>query len=196
MLIQINSGKGPMECEYAVYLYANALLKEIKDLKVITYNSKQKNTYQSIVLQSNSDLSYLQGSVKWICESPFRKHHKRKIWFIDVSIMKEEKLLNNVGEIKYEMIHSRGKGGQHVNKSSTAIRAIHVDSGISVMCDEERSMILNKKVAYYKLICKLQNELKQNNRQIEYDNWNAHNLIVRGNPYRIYKGLNFELVKN
>lgn len=133
MLIQINSGQGPKECEYACYLYYQELLKKHPNLKEVVSHYSQKECLQSIVLESREDLSDLQGTVQWICESPFRPHHKRKNWFIDVSILEDESDIEDIDNIRYEVFRSQGKGGQNVNKVSTAIRAIHMPTGISVI---------------------------------------------------------------
>lgn len=92
MLIQINSGKGPKECELACALYLNELMNEY-DLTIIECKYSDSKCIQSVVLYSEDDLSFLEGTVQWICESPYRKHHKRKNWFIDVSVLKEKKKL-------------------------------------------------------------------------------------------------------
>ena len=194
MLIQINSGVGPKECERACYLYCKELMKELPDLKIIEMKQTDKGCCQSILLYGEEDLSYLQGTVQWICESPFRKHHKRKNWFIDISVFEEEQLIGNTDDISYEVVHSRGKGGQNINKVATAVRATHLPTGISVIAMDQRSQLQNKKLATLRLIEKLESDVSKVNHMIQYQNWNRHNLIVRGQPYRVYKGENFKLI--
>ena len=90
MLLQISSGQGPVECEYAVGLLFASLQKEYPDVELIYANpTKEKECYKSIMFSSIQDLSKLDGSVQWVCKSPFRPHHKRKNWFVDVSVIPE-----------------------------------------------------------------------------------------------------------
>ena len=195
MLIQINSGKGPLECEMAVQLFLHQLMKEVDDIQILSIKRRNAQCVLSVILETKSDLSYLEGSIQWICKSPIRKHHKRQNWFIDVSILKENIPCDLVNDIRYEVIHSRGKGGQNVNKVATGIRAIHLPTNTTVVCMEERSQHMNKQKALQKLMEKLKLQNQQQNLSIDYENWNQHNQIIRGNPIRIYKGLDFNRMK-
>ena len=196
MLIQISAGKKPpKECEYACYLLLQELRKEFPTIKIVLTNYSSKECLRSAVLFIEEDLSYLVGTVQWICKSPFRPNHGRKNWFVDISILKERIEYSNPSDIKYEAIHSSGKGGQHVNKSSTAIRATHIPTGISAVSMDERSQLQNKKMAYYRLVEKLNDMESNQNKRIEYDNWNNHNQLIRGNAIRVYQGKGFKRIK-
>ena len=88
MILQISSGQGPVECELAVGKLFSSLQKEFPDIEKIYENpASEKGCYKSIMFSACEDLSFLDGSVKWICVSPFRPHHKRKNWFADVSVI-------------------------------------------------------------------------------------------------------------
>lgn len=90
MIIQISSGQGPVECELAVSKLLEALQLEYQDIEVLSARkSKTDNCYTSVLFSTGEDLSFLEGSIQWICQSPFRPHHKRKNWFVDVSIIPE-----------------------------------------------------------------------------------------------------------
>lgn len=194
-MIQVSSGQGPKECERACYLYYKELLKEIPSLEVVSINEQKDRCIKSVILYSTEDLSYLEGSVQWICQSPFRLHHKRKNWFIDVSILQERFRFDKIDDIKFEVYRSSGKGGQNVNKVSTAIRAIHIPTGISAVSMDQRSQLQNKKIAYIRLIEKINQMNKKVNQKIQYDNWNEKNLLIRGNPVRVYKGEKMKRVR-
>lgn len=196
MLIQISAGQGsPKECELACYLFYKELLTEFPNLEVVSTNFSDKQCLKSAVFYSEKDLSFLEGSVQWICQSPFRENHKRKNWFINVSILQEKFRFDKDDDIRYEAFRSSGKGGQNVNKVSTAIRAIHIPTGISVVSMDQRSQIQNKKIAYLRLMKKIDEKNSSINKVIQYENWNKHNQLKRGSPIRIYKGLNFEREK-
>ncbi len=47
------------------------------------------NCYQSVLMRADEDLSHQEGAVRWVCRSPYRPGHKRKNWFVDVSLWGE-----------------------------------------------------------------------------------------------------------
>lgn len=195
MIVQISSGQGPAECELAVGKLFNSLKKEFPDIKEISSHvSRFSGCYTSIMFETESDLSHLEGTIQWICQSPFRPNHKRKNWFVDLSIIPEKKIICTDRNVRFERFHCGGKGGQNVNKVETGVRLVHIPTGITVTSTSERSQLLNKKDALEKLSVIL------NEKQIEQDNlqisaaWMEHNKIVRGNPVRVYKGNSFKLV--
>lgn len=90
MIIQLSSGQGPAECELAVSKLFKSLQKEYPDIEILSsHASKTEGCCSSILFTTDCDLSFLEGSVQWICQSPFRPYHKRKNWFVDVSVISE-----------------------------------------------------------------------------------------------------------
>ena len=192
MRVQISSGQGPAECGLAVGLFYRQLQKEGRDIRLIqSVRAKGDKGYSSILFETEEDMRELEGSVLWICRSPFRPKHRRKNWFIDVSIIKEDIKIDNTNDIRYEVFRSSGKGGQNVNKVSTAIRAIHIPTGIVTVSMDQRSQLQNKKIAYLRLLEKIDETSSSINKSIHYLNWVKHNQIERGNPIRVYKGMKF-----
>ena len=152
MIVQISSGQGPQECELAVSKLYNELKKEYPDIKELSsHSSRFSNLYTSIMFETEADLSELEGTVQWICQSPFRPNHKRKNWYVDVSIIPEQEIICTDKDIRFERFHCGGKGGQNVNKVETGVRLIHIPTGITVTSTAERSQLLNKKDALEKL---------------------------------------------
>lgn len=195
MIIQISSGQGPVECELAVSKLLTALQKEFSDIEVLSkHTSKTKDCYTSIIFSTENDLSHLEGSIQWICQSPFRPNHKRKNWFVDVSIIPEVENICTDQEIRMERFHCGGKGGQNVNKVETGIRLIHIPTGIVVTSTAERTQQLNKKDALNKLNIILKEKTKLAKQKQINTAWQEHNKIVRGNPVRIYTGSEFKQV--
>ena len=193
MIVQLSSGQGPSECELAVLKLYEALKKEYPDIEFLSaHEAREKGCYTSIIFTTERDLSDLEGSIQWICRSPFRPNHKRKNWFVDVSIIPEMENICKDQDIRFERFHSGGKGGQNVNKVETGERLIHIPTGITVTSTSERSQYANKKDALEKLnVILSQRELAEKQKQVN-SAWREHTKIVRGNPVRVYEGEGFK----
>lgn len=199
MIIQLSSGQGPAECELAVSKLSEALLKEFASLELLSvHKSRFSDGYTSVCLYSEEEVdAKLQGTVQWICQSPLRPHHKRKNWFVDVSVIEDCQEFEKLDEkdIRFERFHCGGNGGQNVNKVETGVRLIHRPTGIAVESTAERSQLLNRKDAMRKLKLILKERELEAQRKLDNDKWKEHNSLVRGNPVRVYKGMTFKQIK-
>lgn len=192
MRIQISSGQGPAECELAAELFYRQLQKEIGDIRMVqcVKGSKAKG-FSSVIFETEEDMSSLEGSILWVCKSPYRPKHKRKNWYIDVSILENMPKLTQELKLRFETFRSGGKGGQNVNKVETGVRVIHIPTGISVVSTEARSQHMNKKLAVNRLCDILAERNMESGRKEKELAWLEHNRLERGNPVRIYEGGNF-----
>jgi len=197
MRLQISSGQGPTECELAVGKFLNSIIKEFKDIVVLEKVKGQNNgTYKSVIISTNKDLKLLDGSIKWICESPYRPKHKRKNWFIQVSIISDvkEKELDEK-YIRFETFRCQGNGGQNVNKVESGVRVIYKPLNLITESTEERTQLMNKKIALKKLKLIIENINRDSKRNNKIECWKENMAIERGNAIRVYTGMNFTLGK-
>ena len=195
MILQISSGMGPVECRVAVGGIYRAMKNEYEDIELITATKGEiDGSYSSVIFSTDLDLSSLEGTMEWICKSKYRPGHKRKNWFVDVSIIHETEMIDEEitpDKIRIEKFHSGGPGGQNVNKVETGIRIIHVPTGITVSSTRERSQMMNKKDALRKLSAVLNHTNLSGKDRQKNEAWSKHAQIVRGNPVRVYEGEEF-----
>lgn len=191
MRIQISSGQGPEECELAVGLFYQALRREVEGIQLVSGVKGRRGGFSSVVLEAEADLSGLEGSVLWVCKSTLRPGHKRKNWYIDVSILEEIPRTSKEMQVRFETFRSGGKGGQNVNKVETGVRVVHIPTGIAVVSTEARSQHMNKQIALNRLCDILADRDLQCARREKELAWMEHNRLERGNPVRIYEGREF-----
>lgn len=195
--IQITAGRGPVECARVVTLVARELLKEIPDLQITDYEPHNlvDGCFMSMTLATDATLpdslfKEWHGTIQWrSTKNPYRPTHKRSNWFVGVNIFAEVELQHiDESDIVYETCRSGGKGGQNVNKVETAVRAIHIPSGLSVRCSDQRSQLQNKTIARERLLLKLH---EQNNKMVATSKslqWRNHDSLERGNPVKKFSG--------
>jgi peptide chain release factor len=201
--IQLTAGRCPEECAWVVY----KVLREIKEeadvlgLQIDILDSvrgEERDTLKSALLsiEGNGIETFLEsweGTILWIGQSPYRKSHKRKNWYIGVNRLTMPKPTEfSENDIKFETTRSSGPGGQNVNKVETAVRATHLPSGLSVLASEERSQRRNKSLAVSRLYDMLKHIEDKKHSDAERDRWLNHWDLERGNPIRTYVGEGFK----
>jgi len=206
-ILQITSGRGPAECCWVVAQVVKHLLDDAKDTgikaKVIhRVKGPENGTLYSAAVQLDGDsldafIKNWNGTIQWIGQSQYRKLHKRKNWFVGVSMIEvdDDGFELNQKDLKFDAIRSGGPGGQHANKVSSAIRVTYIPTGVAVLASDQRSQVQNKKLAIKRLAIALQLEKDNQASKSAQDNWQNHNELERGNPVRVFSGHKFKQKK-
>lgn len=157
----------------------------------------------TILIEGKYAYGYLKsenGIHRLIRISPFDNSNKRHTSFAAVEIIPEikessfTKIKND--EIKIDTFRAGGAGGQHVNKTETAVRITHIKTGLVVTCQNERSQHQNKELAIKILSSKVFEINKIDNRKKIDDIRENHKKIEWGNHIRSYVFMPYTLVKD
>ena len=202
--LQITAGRGPDECSWVVSRVVEAMTKEASAhgchmhiLEVIPGSRPDLFKSALIAIEGEDISTFLAqwaGTIQWIGKSQFRPNHKRKNWFVGVTpYPAPEEIKSNRHEFRFETMRSSGPGGQHVNKTASAVRVTHVPTGIHAIAQEERSQHRNRKLALSRLLEKLHHQNQAAQSKLRQTIWDGHNELERGNPVRLYEGTDFKL---
>lgn len=203
--LQITANTEPAECCLAVKKVLERVQQEAQqakvDFKLLDANpGPVSGTLRSVLLSldSGDDCASAQqlaqrwcGSLLWICESPYRPAHKRKNWFLGCAVYVPAPPLPE-SETRYEATRASGSGGQHVNKTDSAIRATHIATGLSVKVQTERSQHANKRLAAQVPATKLAEKAEAVQSNDKAERRMQHHQTERGNAKRVFVGAAFK----
>lgn len=205
-LLQLTANTGPEECCLAVRKALAQLLRECEAAAVRVelmeqVDSERPGNLRSVLLALEGEGAAAVarrwcGSLLWICASPYRPRHARKNWYIGGAVFDAEEAGDAAGELddadlRYEAVRASGPGGQHVNKTDSAVRATHVPSGLSVKVQTERSQHANKRLARALLAHKLATQADEAAGAERRQRWRQHQNVERGNAARTFVGERF-----
>lgn len=203
ILLQLSSAQGPEECCLAVKkaldrLVNDAARQDVALTLLETESGKYPDTLRSALVSLEGPHAQALsddwcGTLQWICTSPYRPNHRRKNWYIGVGRFYVHEEVQS-DEIHFETLRSSGPGGQHVNKTDSAVRATHLASGISVKVQSERSQHANKRLACLLIAHKLEQRQQAQGAELKSQRRMLHHQIERGDPVRTFKGMNFSVV--
>lgn len=199
-ILHISSGQGPKECRWCVERLGEAFGREAAAIGLACSVLEVTEDCASMLLKvEGSDVeafvSERIGTTRWIGTSPFRPTHKRKNWFIGVRKAPDPSDIAGFDErdISYQAIRASGPGGQHVNKTDSAIRAVHGPSGLSCVSQEQRSQFANKKTARLKSALMLEELRETQEGKVDAQLRKQNQQVERGNAVRVYQGPKFKL---
>ena len=208
-ILKLNAGAGGTEsCDWAAMLYrmyTRWAERKGFSIEVLDYLDGDEAGTKSVTFQINGENAYgylksEKGVHRLVRISPFNAQGKRQTSFVSLDVMPdiEENLDVEIDEddIRVDTYRSSGAGGQHINKTSSAIRITHIPPGIVVQCQNERSQFQNKDKAMQMLRAKLYLLQKELNAEKLSDIRGEIKDIGWGNQIRSYVMQPYTMVKD
>lgn len=208
-ILRLNAGAGGTEsCDWAGMLYrmySRYAEKKGFSVEVLDYLDGDEAGIKSVTFQVNGINAYgylksEKGVHRLVRISPFNAQGKRQTSFVSLDVMPgiEEDLDVDINDddLRIDTYRSSGAGGQHINKTSSAIRITHIPTGIVVQCQNERSQFQNKDKAMQMLKAKLFLLKKEENAEKLSDIRGDVKEIGWGNQIRSYVMQPYTLVKD
>ncbi len=208
--LEINTGVGGVDaCDFSEMLL-NMYIKwaEKKNIKyeIIEINKDDVAGIKSGIIKIKTRNAYgllknERGIHRLVRQSPFNSASKRQTSFtsVDVYPVVDDTINIEINEkdLKIEVCRASGAGGQHVNKTDSAVRILHIPTGIATECQEQRSQHQNKEEAMrmlksklYQLELKKKEEQKMQNNLAKGDNgWGSQVRNYVLHPYKLVKDL-------
>ena len=208
-ILTLHAGAGGTEscdwCGMLYRMYSKWADKKGFSMEVLDYLDGDEAGIKSVTVQINcmNAYGYLKsekGVHRLVRISPFNAQGKRQTSFVSCDVMPdiEEDVDVEINEedLRIDTYRSSGAGGQHINKTSSAIRITHLPTGIVVQCQNERSQHMNKDKAMQMLKAKLYMLKQQENAEKLSDIRGEVKEIGWGNQIRSYVLQPYTMVKD
>lgn len=203
-VLLVSSGDGPGECRQAVAHLLRLLEKDASRQGVsldISERQAEHGPASAIVVLGGAGAEALsrafEGTVLWRCPSSIRPRHKRKNWFVEIFRLDQPREIERLdpGDVEIQFMRAGGPGGQHQNKTESAVRARWRDPQgrmFSVVARDERSQHRNRKLAIARLQALVDADASEAAQSRQGGQHKLHHQVTRGAPHRVFLGPDFK----
>lgn len=199
----VSSGNGPGECRQAV---ANVLARISDEAQAagiavdIAERAARDGPSSAVLILRGRGAEVLRaawlGAIQWRCQSNLRPRHKRKNWFVQVFALPSVDVSVRINPDTVEMraIRAGGPGGQHQNKTASAVRARWRSDGgqtYGVVVRDQRSQHQNRRIALERLQALVAADCAEAEEAGKKQARQLHHELQRGDPRRVFTGVDF-----
>lgn len=208
-ILTLHAGAGGTEaCDWTEMLYRMYICYAEKNGFTLTELDRLEGDEAGIKsvsfkVEGENAYGYLKaekGVHRLVRISPFDANKRRHTSFSSLEVMPEivddEEIKINPDELRIDTYRSSGAGGQHINKTDSAIRITHLPTGIVVSCQNERSQTQNKEMAMRMLIGKLTEKREEERLERDQSIKGEIKKIEWGSQIRSYVFCPYTLVKD
>lgn len=209
-IVSVNAGAGGTEsCDWASMLmrmYLRWAEKHKYEVTMVDALSGEEAGIKNatFMIQGSYAYGYMKaerGVHRLVRISPFDANKRRHTSFASIDVIAEVETLDKdfeipESELKIDAFRAGGAGGQHVNKTSSAIRITHIPTGIVVQCQNERSQMQNKQVAMKVLRARLYQKKLQEEEEKMKSTYGEKKDISWGSQIRSYVFHPYSMVKD